>query len=272
MNARTPIPKTIAISSIFIALFLMVGGYALYYHGEKRVAQKDREMDALKEKTMHAEENYNELKKKFESNVEELNQVNKDYEIILQKHQECKEKQEELQTKYDVLEQKFEQNKKALGDAQTKLGITPDSPHPVQMLNKANEENTTPVTTDSETLKTQAKTNNCPTPEIVTKNINSGTWQDDKMTWWVDFTKRPLNENESVKELFKILYDGQSIACYYALEGGSDNVWMVVKGNSKDKKTLIVSDKGWAPCPTDECKFICEKTNLEQCTFSSPNE
>ncbi len=106
----------------------------------------------------------------------------------------------------------------------------------------------------------------CPTPETVTKNLNNGNWAEDQLTWYVDYTRRPLNENEPVQNLFKMLFDGE-VACYYQLAGANDeNAWIVIKGSSKNKLVLKEMD-GWTPCPTKECEATCTKENLNKCHF-----
>ncbi len=271
---KTTVPKHIAMIILLVILAITVGGYALFYQSQKKIVQKDREYEILKEKAMHAEENYNDLKKKFDGATTQLTQVNKDYEVLLQKHQECKEKQEELQTKSDELQQTNDKLKKALVDAQTKLGITPDASltenpnaHPISLLNKK-EQASSAKANDENQSDIVSKSVNCPASNIVTKNASTGTWEDNNIMWWVDFTSRPLFENESVKNIFKILFDGQTIACYYALGTDGVNSWVVVKGENKNKKAFNLSEKGWTLCPTDECKSLCEKESLSDCTFS----
>lgn len=270
---KTPLPKYIVMLILIIGFVIMAGGYVLFYQAQKKIAQKDREYSLEKEKVIHAEENYNDLKKKYSSTSEELKQVNRDYETILQKHQECKEKQEELQTKFDDLQQVNEKNKKDLRDAQTKLGITPEpeNVHPVHLLNQSKDENSATTTTAPATqnnAQPQEKSGyQCPASEAVTANANTGSWKEGKITWWVDYTRRPLNIGENVNNLFKILFDGQSIACYYAIGNEGDAVWMVVKGDSKGSAP-VPGKEGWTPCPTDECISICDKENISKCTFT----
>ncbi|MGD9592942.1 MAG: hypothetical protein AB7V32_10515 [Candidatus Berkiella sp.] len=266
MFDKAPLPKHIVMIIILVITSIMIGGYGLYYHSKREMAKKDREFELLKEKEMHATENYNDLKKKFDVASNDLAQINKDYEVLLQKHQECKSKQDELQTAKDQLTQTNEQLQKELNEAQVKLGISPTTPnttgsdHPVKMLdnNKSNEKSAKP---NENALQ-------CPSPESVTSNAQLGSWKENHISWWMAFTSRPLLENESIKDLFKILYDGNSIACYYALNSNTDtNTWVVVKGDVKNKSYKL-SEKGWSLCPTDECKSICEKENLKECSFS----
>ncbi len=267
MFDKAPLPKHIVMVILVVMLAIMLGGYGLYYSSKKQMVQKEREYEIQKEKAMHAEENFNELKKKFDATANDLTSVNKDYEVLLQKHQECKEKQDELQTKKDELVQENGKLKEALTDAQIKLGITPntvtssENVHPVQLLNKSKE--------DDKAQATATKGFSCPSSEIVTKNAPLGTWKDNAITWWVEFTSRPLFENETVKDLFKIIYDGHGIACYYALTSDNSNsIWMVVKADLKGKQSFKLSEKGWSLCPTDECKSLCDKDHLKECTFT----
>jgi hypothetical protein len=259
---RAPLPKMVVMIIMLFIFAITVSGYALFYHAQKKLGDKDREFEIIKEKSIHAEEDYNDLKKKYDGTSEELKQVNKDYEVILQKHQECKEKQEELQAKFDEMQQSSEKMKKDLRDAQQKLGITPEpeNTHPMQLLNQPK---------DDQSTQTAAPAGyHCPMPEVVTANASAGNWQEEKISWWVDYTRRPLNPGEQVKSLFKILYDGQTIACYYELGGDDESVWMVVKGDNKDKKAIVTGKNGWTPCPTDECISICNKDKLGVCDFT----
>ncbi|MBS0285900.1 MAG: hypothetical protein JSR17_00870 [Proteobacteria bacterium] len=260
MFDKAPLPKHIAIFIMVIILAIMAGGYGLYYNSKKLLTQKDREFSLLKEKEMHAEENYNDLKKKFDGCTTDLKQVNKDYEILLQKHQECKEKQEELQKQYDELLKSNDALKK---EVSPQASSDADKNHPIQMLNKSQDNSS-----ESQNTKEAKPTGlQCPSSDEVSKNASTGTWKDNDLTWWVAFTSRPLNDNEMVKNLFKMLYDGHSIACYYSLNSNEDNnVWIVVKADAH--KTFKISEKGWKLCPTDECKSLCEKDGLKECTFT----
>lgn len=275
---KAPLPKYVVMLLLAVLFAFTVGGYALFYHANRMIVQKDREYQLEKEKVIHAEENYNDLKKKFDGISEEIKQVNKDYETILQKHQECKEKQEELQTKYDDLQQTNEKIKKDLRDAQIKLGITPEpeNVHPVHLLNQSKEGTSSTATTesaknDATDKNPDVKTYQCPAPSLVTKHTKTGSWNQDKITWWVDYTSRPLGENESVNNLFKMIFDGKVIACYYEIGNEGETTWMVVKGDVKGAKAMIPGKEGWAPCPTNECTSICDKDNLGVCTFTLPS-
>lgn len=107
----------------------------------------------------------------------------------------------------------------------------------------------------------------CPASEMVTKNLSKGNWIEGSITWFVDYTRRPLNDNEPVQSLFKILYDGQTIACYYDLSQGNDHAWIVIKGSSKNNKLVLKEADGWALCPTKECESNCAKDSLSKCHF-----
>lgn len=259
MFDKAPLPKHIAMIIIVVIIAVMAGGYGLYYQSKKLIAQKDREYTLLKEKALHAQENFDDLKKKFDVSTNDLKQANKDYEVLLQKQQECKEKQDELQKQIDELK-KSNESMKNEQPAQPSSSI--DSNHPIQLLNKEKDKEN-----KDEPKPTQGLV--CPSSEEVSKNAKDGTWKNNDITWWVAFTSRPLNENEMVKSLFKLLYDGHSIACYYSLSSNEDNsTWIVVKGDPQNHKNFKLSEKGWKMCPTDECKSICEKEGLKDCSFT----
>jgi len=105
----------------------------------------------------------------------------------------------------------------------------------------------------------------CPASTAVTKNLATGKWTEGTVTWWVDYTRRPLGDNESAQKLFKILFDGQTIACYYEL--GDQDTWIVIKGSSPNNKIVLKEVDGWAPCPTKECEAACANESLNQCHF-----
>lgn len=107
----------------------------------------------------------------------------------------------------------------------------------------------------------------CPPPETVTKHLAIGNWAEGNLTWFVDYTRRPLYSNEAVQQLFQILYNGQTIACYYELKQGDDNAWIVIKGVSKNNKIVLKEADGWALCPTKECESNCSKDSLSKCHF-----
>jgi len=274
MFDKAPLPKHMIMIIILMIIAMMAGGYGFYYHSKKQMAQKEREFEILKEKEMHATENYNDLKKKFDNASNELAKANKDYEVLVQKQQECKARQDELQAKKDELQQTNEQLQKDLSEAQIKLGITPQTPsagndHPVKLLSKSKDEKD--QNTAQEVAVATPKGLSCPSSETVSKNAQSGNWKENEISWWVEFTSRPLLENEAVKDLFKMIYDGHTIACYYALNSNTDtNTWLVIKADTK-KKNIKLSEKGWNLCPTDECKSLCEKADLKECSFTIEN-
>lgn len=112
-----------------------------------------------------------------------------------------------------------------------------------------------------------AKEFQCPSSNVVTQHLATGKWSEDSLTWWVDYTRRPLSDNESVQKLFKILFDGQTIACYYELGSADEETFIVVKASSHDSKLVVKETDGWAPCPTKECKATCKNDSLNRCPF-----
>ncbi|MGE3317844.1 MAG: hypothetical protein AB7I18_01000 [Candidatus Berkiella sp.] len=109
---------------------------------------------------------------------------------------------------------------------------------------------------------------NCPASNAVTQNLATGKWTEGALTWWVDYTRRPIGENESVQKLFKVLFDGQTIACYYEIGNDSEEqAFIVVKASSQHNKLVLKENDGWTPCPTKECEATCANDNLNQCHF-----
>ncbi|MBS0288825.1 MAG: hypothetical protein JSS07_02150 [Proteobacteria bacterium] len=271
MLDKLPFPKHITLIVMLVIFIIMMLGYGLYFNAKTQIYSKDREYEILKEKAMHSQENYDELKNKYDGTSAELTQLNTDYQTLLQHQQECKEKQEDLQTKYEELILNHEKTKASLREAQVKLGITPEEPsisepqsntvHPVKLLNKS----------DADVKTTASSGYHCPDMSDVSLNAPSGNWKDaNQLTWHVDFTSRPLHDKEIIHDLFKILYDGESIACYYALGADEQNTWIVIKSQQDKKKPFKLSKDGWQVCTSPECKNICEKDSLKACSFTLP--
>jgi|GEM_PF-3792224 len=233
--------------------------------------------------------------------------VQKSRELTL-KQDELQTKFDTLTTEHEKLTKELKEKASAPVSSPAATPTTPVPPsgaaepkssdaHPVQQLNQpqnANSQSQLPVTPavtitppspPPDPLKTSLKQTSalsagvalggkefrCPTPETVTKNLNSGNWNEGSLSWYVDYTRRPLNEDEPVQKLFKILFDGQSVACYYELSAGDDNAWIVIKGASKDNKLALKETDGWTPCPTKECEATCAKESLGQCHFRVEN-
>lgn len=303
---KLPVSKPLIYVVLGVIFAITIGGYILFFQSQKRIAQKDHEYELLKTKSTQNEEGYNDLQKKYDSAVEKIKQLTKDNEALTQKSQELKTKQDELQAKFDALTIEHEKVTKELKDKASAPAATPTTPatpsgaaepkssdaHPVQQLNQpqSTDLKSQPAATPAVTITPPSpppdpqKTSlnkpsalsagvaiggqefHCPTPEMVTKNLNNGNWPEDQLTWFVDYTRRPLNENEPVQKLFQILFDGQTVACYYELTAGDENAWIVIKGSSKNKLVLKEMD-GWTPCPTKECEATCDKESLNKCHF-----
>lgn len=110
----------------------------------------------------------------------------------------------------------------------------------------------------------------CPIPRIVNGHLDTGQWSDIDMHWWVDFTFRPLRDDEAVKKPFQSLFDGTYIDCYYRIgpahnEEEISNTWIVIKGASSHK--AIIPSNTWQPCEVEGCEKRCEYENGTSCNF-----
>ncbi len=128
-------PKSIGTMIIVVLFLITFGGYALYFHSQKKLNQKTHDYEMLEEKGKDLESNAVDMQKKVQTMAEEIKQVNKDYEIILQKNQECKEAHEELQIKYEALKAASDKQKMEAPTTSSSAS-TPkdDGSHPVQQL------------------------------------------------------------------------------------------------------------------------------------------
>ncbi|MCS5709572.1 hypothetical protein CC99x_011765 [Candidatus Berkiella cookevillensis] len=110
----------------------------------------------------------------------------------------------------------------------------------------------------------------CPIPRIVNSHLDTGQWSDIDMKWWVDFTFRPLRDDEEVKKPFQALFDGIHVDCYYRIgpahnEEEISNTWIVIKGVSTHK--AITPNNAWQPCEVEGCERRCEYENGTSCSF-----
>lgn len=115
----------------------------------------------------------------------------------------------------------------------------------------------------------------CPIPRIVNDHLNTGQWSEIDIHWWVDFTFRPLRDDEAVKKPFQSLFDGTYIDCYYRIGPAHNkeeisNTWIVIKGVSTNK--AIMPDNTWQSCEVEGCKKRCEYENNKSCSFELKNK
>lgn len=129
---------------------------------------------------------------------------------------------------------------------------------------------TSTVTLESttETLHTQTKFA-CPSGEEVNQHLDTGHWSDPNFKWWLEFSFRPLRDDEHVKKPFQVLYTGNSIDCYYRIGPKSSdeeisNTWVVIKGTTQQPFQL---NGDWEPCNMEGCEKKCEYHNGTGCNF-----
>lgn len=304
MENRLPLSKPLIIIVLAVIFAITIGGYILFFQSQKRISEKDNEYNLLKTKVSQTEEGYNDIQKKYDASVEKIKQLTKDNEAMVQKGIELKTKNDELQLKYDELVATHEklvkemQNKASVSAPAPSASTTPSAvekpsdAHPIQQLQQGDAPKAEPKDIPSATITPPSPPPDpekkasldqpsalsagvalggeefkCPPPETVTKNLANGNWAQGNLNWFVDYTRRPLYANEAVQQLFQILYDGQSIACYYELKQGDDNAWIVIKGASKNNKLILKEADGWTLCPTKQCESSCAKDSLNQCHF-----
>lgn len=305
MENKLPLSKPLMLVILGVIFAIAIGGYVLFFQSQKRITQKDHEYDLLKTKVTQMEEGYTDTQKKYDDAVEKNKQLTKDLQDATKSGLDLKTKSDELQAKYEELlinQEKLTKELKDKASGQT-APATPaaaepksSSAHPIQELSPQNNSTGTsdpavpsvsitppteppPPPPEKKASLTQPSASSagvtlggqdlhCPTSETVTKNLASGNWTEGNLNWWVDYTRRPINENEPVQTLFQILFDGQTIACYYELTKGDQDAWIVIKGSSKNDKLVLKEADGWSPCPTKECEATCAKEKLNQCHFS----
>lgn len=108
----------------------------------------------------------------------------------------------------------------------------------------------------------------CPEPAVVSQNVNKGKWTEGYINWWVESASRPLYDNEPIKNLFRILFESSTVACHYKFGNAQENTWLIIKGNSPEKKLHIIQNDGWEACQNKECEFSCGANKLSACHFT----
>lgn len=135
--------------------------------------------------------------------------------------------------------------------------LPPDETPKINMLQP---EKPTPMATEPSALL-------CPTADDVNQNLAQGNWAQGKMTWWVEFTSRPLDEGEKVGSFFKALAEKnaiQAVSCYYQI----GEAFIAIKMSAPKGHQIATQNNHWKPCQeTESCKAICESNDLNQCAF-----
>lgn len=207
---------------------------------------------------------------------------NEKSDLYAQQLERMAQEQQSLQKRYDALQQ-------AMTEYQTKCNTNAASVPNTDQESGKSDQNTQPETSlvpaapqinstqdSAESIAKPAETIiekghfECPTMSIVNNHLDTGQWSDVDMNWWVDFTFRPLRDDEAVKKPFQALFDGTYIDCYYRIgpaqnEEEISNTWMVIKGASTVKK--IIPSATWKPCEVEGCEQKCDYEKSIRCKF-----
>lgn len=271
--------KVILFLVILITLTISAGGYILFFHSQKRIVAQDQAYQLLQDKLLQAEDKLSRLQKKYDAEKEELSQEKADHQKTINKLHSIEDKDHALQAKIEELTKenvKLNDDIKKQSTSQTTNGVAKPANEQKQETSPLSAISSQPLTAaptsqikTTSVPTTQAENNfQCPASEIITKNVSSGKWNDGYISWWVDSSIRPLYDNETVKNLFQVLFDSSTIACYYHFGKEEENTWLVVKGASKEKKLHIIDQDGWAVCQNHDCEYKCTTDKLSQCHFT----
>ncbi len=121
-----------------------------------------------------------------------------------------------------------------------------------------------------ETSHHKTKIYQCPSADTINSHLATGNFIENNITWWLDFSFRPIHSNEEVKATYKTLFSGKFMDCYYRI-GPKDSddvvngIWIVIKGAAKNY-TFLPSDN-WKDCDIEGCTKICEKEDDSACEF-----
>tara|TARA_R110002110_G_scaffold271566_3_gene487031 strand:+ start:53247 stop:54518 length:1272 start_codon:yes stop_codon:yes gene_type:complete len=136
---------------------------------------------------------------------------------------------------------------------------------------KAEPETQAELSTENNTADTSASNLfQCPSAQAVNKGLITGNFKENNIVWWLDFSFRPLNQNEEVKAHYQTLFSGRFMDCYYrigpqASEKIIEGIWIVMKGAAQGYN--FEPSKDWQDCDFDGCLKMCLKKDGGACEF-----
>lgn len=261
---KLPFTQTVGMIIAAATIIIALGGYILYFNSLSRLKAQVKTVEEIKEKYSLSDKMLSDMKTKYDNVYGDMQKIMDELQTAKQRAQDCQLKLNSLENNYDALTRKNELSAPAT-TATPPAGTAPATPSSTTATP------TTPPTSSTPSTPTAAKGLQCPSIETVTSKANAGSWEENKLNWWVDFSSRPLNEGERVGALSKILFDGKNIACYYALGIDNQQSWIVIKGHSKEATLKVTQGEGWSACPNQECQAMCDKDNLSRCFFTLQN-
>lgn len=278
---------------LMILILCTMGGllFVQYHHFKDKVGDQaqviktlNQDIDDLKNQLKVHDTNQTEsraeTKKRLSEYAKQIEKVTIDFKTLKQQCDkaaidlaQCKNENEDLKKAQSELQQPIQPTT----DPEAAQTSKPENsqtqpPEPEASAVAAEPESKLNELTSSETKPLEAISTDyqCPSAAIINQNIQSGQWSDPNFNWWVEFSFRPLRDDEAVKKPFQALYDGSHVDCYYRI-GPKDsdeeisNTWIVIKGASTSKSIELKSE--WMPCDVEGCVQKCEYQNGSGCSF-----
>lgn len=153
----------------------------------------------------------------------------------------------------------------------TPIALEPQSkPVAPAPLEPASQPETIEPTKVDETSHHKTKLYQCPSADTINSHLATGNFTENNITWWLDFSFRPIHSNEEVKATYKTLFSGKFMDCYYQI-GPKDSddivngIWIVIKGTAKNHMFLPANN--WKDCDIEGCTKMCEKEDDSACEF-----
>jgi len=145
-------------------------------------------------------------------------------------------------------------------------------PEAVNSITTEPNETVKPMPIESAPESTTNSTNifQCPSAETVNNHLATGYFTENNITWWLDFSFRPIHSKEEVKAAYKTMLSGKYMDCYYNIgpqesDDTINGIWIVIKGAAKNHTFLPSS--AWEDCDIEECTKICKNKDVADCNF-----
>ncbi|MFO1258068.1 MAG: hypothetical protein U1E78_06640 [Gammaproteobacteria bacterium] len=258
---------------ILVLLLILMGSY---FYIQKISYEAELKLNALKEESIEVSERNKVLINREKATLDRLSVLQKENESLKSERDGLMQLNETLQQEKGKLTEEIETIKSVNTQSSLPLMqplIPPRNPTtmlvPVKSvvpsdetpkINMLRPEKPAPTPTEPNALL-------CPTKDVVNQNLEQGNWAQNKMTWWVEFSSRPLDEGEKVGSFFKALSEKsttQAVSCYYQI----GEAFIAIKMSVPEGHQIATQSNHWKPCQeTESCVAICESDDLNQCPF-----
>lgn len=277
---------------LIVLILSALGGllYVQHHHFQSELLDSEQIIESLNEDIDQFKKQLNvynsnqvneqlDTEQRLEQYAIQIESLSKKHSDLKKTHQQSDEKLKQCENNLSDLKQQLEAHKTrqhtefttptpSTASQTDQISLSSPMQETAATVEEENNKTTEPTTDENTTSKSALF--QCPSADIVNQHIGEGQWQASQLKWWVEFSFRPLRDDEVIKKPFQVLFDGTHVDCYYRIgpQGGDteiSNTWLVIKGSSIDKK--IILNNSWESCEIDGCENKCEYQNGHDCGF-----